>query len=593
MDAARKPSAQLVAEQEAARPDADARLRELEAELAEARETLEAIRRGEVDALVVSDRAGAHRVYTLETADRSYRFLVEQMQEGAVTLGEDGRILYANGRLAGMLGVPPQAVVGQELARFVLPADVPRLRAMLAAAPRTTARAELSLRRADGAAMPVQLSVSPLRDEDPVLLCGVLTDLTDQKLHLKELAEANARLVAEAAERGRVEATLRQAQKMQAIGQLTGGIAHDFNNMLQGISSGVSLMQRRIAEGRREDAERIAGLTQVSVNRAASLTHRLLAFSRRQSLETRRVDLDKALGALAGLLRQTVRPEIEVRLCLHDGCWPVACDPNQLENALLNLAINARDAMAPASGTLTIATAHETLDAAALVGWDAPPGEFVRISVTDTGVGMPPEVIAHAFEPFFTTKPMGQGTGLGLSQVYGFVSQSAGLVRLESALGRGTTVHILLPRDRGTARADGTRPAPGQVRAATGRVLLVDDEPGVRTLVAEALRDMGLEVVEAADAAGGLAAAHAAAQAGAAFEMLITDVGLPGSLNGRQLAEALRERRPGLPVLLITGYAGDVLNAKQLPPHMAVLTKPFDLEVLAARVQAVLREAVG
>jgi PAS domain S-box-containing protein len=409
------------------------------------------------------------------------------------------------------------------------------------------------------------------------------------------LREANALLehrVAAALEaRERVEEALRQSQKMEAVGQLTGGIAHDFNNMLQGISSAVELMRRRIESGKPERAAPYVEAAQAGIARAASLTHRLLAFSRRQALAPRRIDVAELMQGTTAMIRQTVGPSIDVRLELADPCWPVECDPNQLENALLNLAINARDAM-PDGGTLTVQAALDKIEPPGRAGQnphapaDIDPGEFVRITVRDTGQGMPPEILAHAFEPFFTTKPAGQGTGLGLSQVYGFVSQSNGFVHLQSAAGQGTSVHLFLPRHAGAGTPDAAAspPRPG-ILAHGATVLLVEDEAPIRRFLAEALGDLGCRVITAETGPAGLAALR---KPGTRVDLLVTDVGLPGGMNGRQLADAARTDAPGLPVLLITGYAGDAIGKQALPAGIVLLTKPFTLEDLMHRLSAML-----
>jgi len=374
---------------------------------------------------------------------------------------------------------------------------------------------------------------------------------------------------------------------MEAIGQLTGGIAHDFNNMLQGISSAIQLMDRRIMAGRAEEAARYVAAAQSGIERAAALTHRLLAFSRRQALAPRRVDVADLVRGLASMFHQTAGPAIGMVLHLAEPCWAVECDPNQLENALLNLVINARDAM-PTGGTITVESAQHVFGPGQP---GAPPGDYVRLSVCDTGIGMPPDILAHAFEPFFTTKPAGQGTGLGLSQVYGFASQSRGTVRLESTPGAGTSVHLYLPRHLCEHALPAPSPAPANpIGAARGAmVLLVEDDPRIRDFLAEALADLGFRVTLAETGPAGLEALRAAA---AGVDLLIADVGLPGGLNGRQLADAARELVPLLPVLLITGYAGDALAAA-LPNGIRLLTKPFTLATLVDRLNAIFSEGRG
>jgi CheY-like chemotaxis protein len=374
---------------------------------------------------------------------------------------------------------------------------------------------------------------------------------------------------------------------MEIVGQLTGGIAHDFNNMLQAISGGLTLMERRIAQGRTAEATEFATAIRQSLDRAAGLTHRLLAFSRRQTLQPRTIEPDTLVRGIEELIRRTLGPAVTLTLRLRDGVWNARSDPNQLESALLNLAINARDAM-PQGGTLTIASTDRHMTAETLTPHDqAEPGDYVEIRVTDTGVGMSADVLARAFEPFFTTKPIGTGTGLGLSQLYGFVRQSGGFVRLESAPAKGTTVRMFLPRDDGTTLAPPpTPPAPVGVPtvSAQGRtVLVVEDEEGVRQQIADTLHELGCTVLQAIDGPSGLRVV----QSDAALDLLVTDVGLPG-LNGRQLAEAARLDRPHLPVLMITGYAGAMPIDLTLPEGMQILVKPFQLAVLTERVSAML-----
>ncbi len=401
----------------------------------------------------------------------------------------------------------------------------------------------------------------------------------------RELVEANNKLRVEAQERERVEAALRQSQKMEAIGQLTGGIAHDFNNMLQGIGGAVEIMRRRVEQGRMEEAWHFADTAGKTVERAAALAHRLLAFARRQALQPRIVEPNKLIGGMEDLVRRTVGPEIQLEVPAGDSRWMVLCDPNQLENVLLNLTINARDAM-PKGGKLTISTQDMRLDPVDVAGQDgARAGDYVEVSVSDTGTGMDEATKARAFEPFFTTKPAGQGTGLGLSQLYGFVRQSDGTVRLDSTPGRGTTIRLYLPRNE-NARELEEQPMVGfklQGAGKKGAVLLVEDESSVRAVVAERLRELGCTVLEAEDGP----AALQLLRSDALVDVLVTDVGLSGGLNGRQVADMARECRPGLPVLFITGYAGSLLE-RQLAPGMQVIGKPFALDTLAIRVQAIL-----
>ncbi|HJS87708.1 MAG TPA: ATP-binding protein [Acetobacteraceae bacterium] len=416
------------------------------------------------------------------------------------------------------------------------------------------------------------------------------------ELHLEnsflvaELSQALGQLHAQMREREQAEEQLRHAQKMEAVGQLTGGIAHDFNNMLQGISGSLELARRRMEQGRATEAAHNMESAHRTLDRAATLTQRLLAFARREALQPRPVQPDALIESMAELIQRTVGPEITVALRMGEGIWTVLCDPNQLENVLLNLAINARDAM-PEGGQLTISTKDVCLREADVAGEEgARPGEYVEITVSDSGTGMTPDVLARAFEPFFTTKPLGQGTGLGLSQLYGFIRQSYGVVRLDSAPGRGTTARLYLPRHRkaGGAEEAGSETAANTSTGAGRTLLLVEDETDVREVIAEVLRERGYQVLEAGD---GPAALHILQRTrGSRVDALVTDVGLPGGLNGRQVADAARECRPGLPVLFITGYAGTALK-ECLAPGMAVIGKPFTLDTLAAKIWSMLEAA--
>jgi PAS domain S-box-containing protein len=383
------------------------------------------------------------------------------------------------------------------------------------------------------------------------------------------------------------EDALRQSQKMEAVGQLTGGIAHDFNNLLQGITGSLDLVKKRISQGRLGELDRFIDGAMTSASRAAGLTHRLLAFSRRQPLDPRPVRANPLVSSMEDLLRRTLGERIELDLALAEDLWLTRCDPNQLESAILNLAINARDAM-PGGGRLVIETANTTLDAAyAARQRDVTPGAYVCVSVTDTGVGMDADTAARAFEPFFTTKPIGQGTGLGLSMIYGFARQSEGFARIYSEVGQGTTFKLYLPRHRGEADTDDEPVAAPASQARDGEtVLVVEDEVVVRNLIVEVLSDLGYSAVEAADGPSGLEIL----QSGRRIDLLITDIGLP-VLNGRQIADAGRALRPDLKVLFMTGYAENAaVSSGFLEPGMAMITKPFAMEVLATRIRDIIEE---
>ncbi|MGI4745008.1 MAG: ATP-binding protein [Janthinobacterium lividum] len=380
---------------------------------------------------------------------------------------------------------------------------------------------------------------------------------------------------------------LRQAQKMEAVGQLTGGIAHDFNNLLAGIIGSLELLQIRVGQGRIGEIDRYIAMAMTSANRAASLTHRLLSFSRRQTLDSKPVDVNQLTTSMEDLIRRTVGPAIKVETVIAVSLWKALCDANQLESALLNLAINARDAM-PEGGRLSIEAANARVDDD--YGQRHPEilaGQYVVVSITDTGTGMTPDVVGRVFEPFFTTKPLGQGTGLGLSMVYGFAKQSNGYTRIESEPGRGTSVHIYLPRAPGIVEQEpSVALSLADHSVSSGEtVLVVDDEPVMRMLIGDMLRDLGFAVIEAADGAEGLRVL----QSEQTVDLLISDVGLPGGMNGRQLADAARVQRPHLKVLFITGYAGSMLIGDGvLDPAMHIITKPFPLEVLAAKIREMI-----
>jgi PAS domain S-box-containing protein len=410
----------------------------------------------------------------------------------------------------------------------------------------------------------------------------------EQRLHSElALREANETLEQRVDQRTRelmeTEAALRQSQKMEAVGQLTGGLAHDFNNLLTGISGSLELMKMRMNQGRPADLERYVAIAQNAATRAASLTHRLLAFSRRQTLAPKPTDIKQLVSGLEELIQRTVGPAITIETVNAAGLWPSLIDASQLENSILNLCLNARDAM-PDGGKITLETGNRWMDLRTARERGLEAGQYVSLCVTDTGTGMPADVVAKAFDPFFTTKPIGLGTGLGLSMIYGFAQQSGGAVHIYSEVGKGTTVCIYLPRYLGESdQVDDLLPpddAPRSLRGET--VLVVDDEPTVRVLVTEVLGDLGYCPLEAEDGAQGLRILNTDTR----VDLLVTDVGLPGGMNGRQLADAARVQRPDLKVLFITGYAENaVLSHGHLDPGMHVLTKPFSIDDLAGRIR--------
>ena len=466
-----------------------------------------------------------------------------------------------------LLGWSQAELLGRTSEWLVHPDDIARTRAETArlAAGGVGQRFENRFRHKDGTYRWLSWTAAPHEK----LIYSAARDVTDEK---------------EAAERlRRTEEALRQSQKMEAVGQLTGGIAHDFNNLLQGIVGSLDLAQKRLADGRLSEIQRHVNGAMTSANRAAALTHRLLAFSRRQPLDPKPLRVNRLVASMEDLLRRTMGEKIELELALAADLWPTLCDQNQLENSILNLAINARDAM-PDGGMLRIETRNARLDDAyAANERDAEPGDYVCLAVVDTGIGMPSDVVARAFDPFFTTKPMGQGTGLGLSMIYGFARQSDGHVRIISAVGKGTTVSLHLPRhDAEEEMLVASDQSAGPHQGASDRtVLVVEDEPLVRLHIVDVLTDLGYKALEANDGPTGLRILQSPQR----IDLLITDIGLPG-LNGRQVADAARVTRPDLKVLFMTGYAENAAIANGvLAPGMQIITKPFLMDVLAKRIR--------
>jgi PAS domain S-box-containing protein len=480
-----------------------------------------------------------------------------------------GDLFHSDAGFAALYGfTPEQAEAGASMAELlarVHPEDLERLMGVFVEMRDQTGGGEVEYRvvRPDGTLRWVMVRNHSLLNDKGELesVVGVGIDVT----RLRELEES-----------------LRQAQKMEAVGQLTGGLAHDFNNLLTGISGALEMMQLRLKQGRIDALPRYIGVAQTAAGRAAALTHRLLAFARRQPLDLRPLDVAQLIAGIEDLLRGTVGPTVDLRVLHAADSWPVQVDANQLENALLNLCINARDAM-PGGGVLTVETANVWLDEAGATERDLPPGAYLVLCVSDTGVGMPPEVVARAFEPFFTTKPKEQGTGLGLSMIYGFARQSGGQIRIRSAPGAGTTMSLYLPRHLGAAidRGEGGRRATIRRVASDEVVLVVEDEPAVRMLVTDLLEELGYTAIEAGDGGEGAAVLRSDTR----IDLLVTDVGLPGGMNGRQVADAARAARPGLPVLFITGFAENaVVGDGPLEAGMELLAKPFTIDALAARI---------
>ncbi|VVO73281.1 MULTISPECIES: ATP-binding protein [Pseudomonas] len=413
-----------------------------------------------------------------------------------------------------------------------------------------------------------------------------LVDLSQSELRLQNTLETLEQQVEErTAQLRHNEEVLRQSQKMEAVGQLTGGIAHDFNNMLTGIIGSLELLRRRLARGRIDDLDSLIDLGVTSANRAAGLTHRLLAFSRRQSLDSKPVEMNTLVVSMGELLQRSINESIRLDMQLNDQLWVAEADPNQLESALLNLVINARDAM-PDGGKLVVTTSNQRLEKPFTdLHSNLTPGDYVTLSVSDNGCGMPQSTINRAFDPFFTTKPIGQGTGLGLSMIYGFSKQSRGHVAIQSEVGEGTTVSLYLPRYGGDLPQDQPTDSHHPLFAQNGEtVLIVEDDPAVRALVSTVLSDLGYAFVEACDADSAVPIFDSAQR----IDLLISDVGLPG-MNGRQLAEIGRQYRPGLKVLFITGYAEHAaVRGGFLDPGMQMITKPFTFDLLTAKVREMI-----
>jgi len=473
--------------------------------------------------------------------------------------------LYGIDAAAGAAGILRSSFLAN-----VHPDDLAPLRATMAAGLLHSGDLELEYRicHPDGSIRSVLSRGHTYFDEHgaPVRRTGVGVDMTRQRV---------------------LEQQLRQAQKMEAVGQLTGGIAHDFNNMLQGVMGPLELLRARLGKGIDASVARYIDMALGSTRRAATLTHRLLAFSRRQPLDPQPVEANDLVLSLAELLQRTTGETIHLRLALHGSACHTLCDANQLESALLNLAINARDAM-PHGGTLTLRSHCVEIDRAEALQRGVEAGWFICLAVCDTGTGMAPGVAGKAFDPFFTTKPLGQGTGLGLSMVYGFAGQSGGFATIDSIVAQGTTVSIYLPASKDAEVAAAPAPDAVQLKGGTGAtILVVEDEPAVLDMLNDLFTDAGYRVLVAANGIE----AQARFDSGARIDLLVTDVGLPG-LNGRQVADAARLTLPHLPVLFMTGYAELAATAGGfLEPGMALIAKPFSIDAMFERVQQMLEPA--
>ena len=526
-----------------------------------------------VYALRDARRAGAaHRA-----TEEHFRFFIEAVTDYAIyTLDLDGRVTSWNAGAARIKGYRAKEIIGQHFSRFYTEEDrqagLPQ-KALEQAAQAGKHEAEAWRIRKDGSRFLASVVIDPVRNASGQLIgfAKVTRDVTERVERQRALDQTRAELA--------------QSQKMEAVGQLSGGIAHDFNNLLHVIRGATQLLAQRL-EAADPEVQRYIEMVKRNVDRAATLTQRLLAFARRQPLEPKRIDTNRTVREATELLRQTLGESVAVETVLGGGVWPVFADPSQLETALLNLAINARDAMR-GGGKLTIETGNAFLDEAyAAAHREVTPGQYALVAVSDTGSGMTKEIAEKALEPFFTTKGPGEGTGLGLSQVYGFIKQSGGHVKIYSEPGEGTTIKLYLPRLAQSGAGEVPAPASsGGVETSRGTILTVEDNEDARTFVAEMLSDLGYRVLVAADAAGALALLEREPN----IDLLFTDVGLPNGTNGRQLADQAQRRWPRLKVLFTTGYARNaIVHHDRLDPGVALIVKPFTQSDLAAKIRQVL-----
>ena len=532
-----------------------------------------------------------------------YDAVVASAPDAILTLDDEGVICLANPAAARQFGYSVQELVGRNATLlFKQQSAWDDLWHGLKGGAKIYQPVGLLGHRKDNSSSHLELSAACWQTDSRVFVTAILRDVNERheaeaalrsseaqaRASARALAELNETLEQRVQDRTaklmEAEEALRQSQKMEAIGQLTGGIAHDFNNLLQGIIGALDMVQKRVAVGRIGDIDRFVQGALASAKRASALTHRLLAFSRRQPVDPRPLDANHLIGTMEELLRRSVGETVHMNVVRSKDLWLTRCDPNQLENALLNLAINARDAM-PNGGTLTIATSNIVLDARQAQKRDLKPGEYVRLTASDTGTGMPVEVQARAFDPFYTTKPIGQGTGLGLSMIYGFIRQSEGSVLIESEVGKGTTIELCLPRycgdlvDENNAKEISTEHSTG----ASEVVLVVEDEDVVRLLVVEVLRDLGYVALEAVDGAS----AVRILQSSQRIDLLATDIGLP-DINGQQVASAARLDRPGLKVLFMTGYAENAASSSFLETGMEIICKPFTMDSLSEKIREMI-----
>ena len=543
-----------------------------------------------VEGIDVTSAKRAHDIVKLSEA--KFRTFAQAMPTLVWAAQPSGELDWFNDQALTYTGHDRAYLAGAGWTLVVHPEDLPRAREswMHAVSQGEPYQAEFRLRRHDGAYRWHLARALPIRDSEGVVTgwIGSNIDVEDERLAREHLEAINAtlerRVEDRTRERASLEDQLRQAQKMDAVGQLTGGIAHDFNNMLAAILGSIELTKRRLAAGRVDEAPKLLEQAESSIRRAAALTQRLLAFARRQPLNVTRVAVAELLHSVQDMLARTLGPSIALQISAAGDLWAARSDAAQLESALLNLVINARDAM-PDGGRLLVEAENGALDARyAALQADVAAGDYVVIRIADSGSGMPADVLAKAFDPFFTTKPVGQGSGLGLSMVFGFMKQVGGHIRLHSQVGHGTTVTLYLPRDASSDAAPKPSESAFAAIDATGEmILLVEDDDALRELQAEILAELGYRHIAVADGP----AALRVLESGRGIDLMLTDVGLPG-MNGRQLAELARKLRPRMPIVFLTGFAGQPATEKFLGAHMHLLTKPVEVEVLGDRLRKIL-----
>jgi PAS domain S-box-containing protein len=558
--------------------------------------------------------AAAHVLRDRETATRqseeSKAAVIHTALDCIVTMDESGKIVEFNPAAEHTFGLTRAEAVGRPLAELMVPPEHRQSHIAGLARYLSTGEAkvlgrrlEMEALRADGSRFPVDLAIVESRTGGNRFFTGHIRDTSERKRiehelrdlnvnlerrveeRTQELMEANIKLQAESQTREQAEGQIRHMQKIEAVGQLTGGIAHDFNNMLAVIIGNLQLLQKRLERGE-ANVQRYVDSAMAGAERATALTRRLLAFARQQTLAPQPIDANKLIAGMSEFLRRTIPENVEIETVLAGGLWRAYADANQLESTILNLAVNSRDAM-PSGGKLTIETSNAWLDDAyAAAHVDSKAGQYVMVAVTDTGIGMSADVSARAFDPFFTTKSAGLGTGLGLSQVHGFIKQSGGHVKIYSEPGQGTTVKIYLPRNSGeTLRTEVTNTVTEiPLARANEKILLVEDEERVRNLSSEMLRDLGYQVCEAE----GSGAALKLLDENPDIALLFTDIVMAG-MNGRQLADKALRRRPALKILFTTGYTRNaIVHNGVLDAGVQLIGKPFTVEQLAAKVRQVL-----